>query len=62
MELHGILAETERRGITFDQLLTIPEQDEWVYNDGKSTTCSPLISRCIKQLEYLSRLQFHSSN
>ncbi|GFP82459.1 hypothetical protein PHJA_000388900 [Phtheirospermum japonicum] len=23
---------------------------------------SLLISRCIKQLEYLSRLQFHSSN
>ncbi|GFP80258.1 hypothetical protein PHJA_000169200 [Phtheirospermum japonicum] len=39
IQLFGILAETERRGITFDQLLTIPEQDECVYNDGKSTTC-----------------------
>lgn len=35
--------ETERRGITFDQLLTIPEQDEWVYSDGKSTTCVAFI-------------------
>ncbi|GFP97908.1 hypothetical protein PHJA_001934900 [Phtheirospermum japonicum] len=39
MDLHGIIADTELRGITFDQLLTIPEQDEWVYIDGKSTTC-----------------------
>lgn len=41
--MHEILAETERRGITFDQLLTIPEQDEWVYSDGKSTTCVAFI-------------------
>ncbi|KAG6399981.1 hypothetical protein SASPL_141469 [Salvia splendens] len=41
--LHEILAETEKRGITFDQLLTIPEQDEWVYSDGKSTTCVAFI-------------------
>ncbi|PIN02007.1 hypothetical protein CDL12_25482 [Handroanthus impetiginosus] len=49
LDLHGILAETESRGITFDQLLTIPEQDEWVYrdhvpySDGKSTTCVAFI-------------------
>lgn len=41
--MHEVLAETERRGITFDQLLTIPEQDEWVYSDGKSTTCVAFI-------------------
>ncbi|KAF5945318.1 hypothetical protein HYC85_015546 [Camellia sinensis] len=34
LDLYGILAETERQGITFDQLLTIPEQDDWVYSDG----------------------------
>ncbi|KAL3840995.1 hypothetical protein ACJIZ3_025586 [Penstemon smallii] len=43
LDLYGILDETERRGITFDQLLTIPEQDEWVYSDGKSTTCVAFI-------------------
>lgn len=41
--MHEILAETEKRGITFDQLLTIPEQDEWEYSDGKSTTCVAFI-------------------
>ncbi|XP_051122035.1 uncharacterized protein LOC127245291 [Andrographis paniculata] len=43
LDLYEILAESERRGITFDQLLTIPEQDEWVYSDGKSTTCVAFI-------------------
>lgn len=29
--------------MAFDELLTIPEQDEWVYSDGKSTTCVAFI-------------------
>ena len=45
----GILAETEKRGLTFDQLLTIPEQDEWVYSDGKSTTCVAFILEMYKE-------------
>ncbi|KAI7997297.1 hypothetical protein LOK49_LG10G01084 [Camellia lanceoleosa] len=28
LDLYGILVENERQGITFDQLLTIPEQDD----------------------------------
>ncbi|MED6170165.1 hypothetical protein PIB30_028251 [Stylosanthes scabra] len=43
LDLHDIIVETEKRGIPFDQLLTIPEQDEWVYSDGKSTTCVAFI-------------------
>ena len=45
----GILAETEKRGLTFDQLLTIPEQDDWVYSDGKSTTCVAFILEMYKE-------------
>lgn len=41
--------ETERRGMSFDQLLTIPEQDEWVYSDGKSTTCVAFILAMYKE-------------
>ncbi len=47
--MHDILAETEKRGISFDQLLTIPEQDEWVYSDGKSTTCVAFILAMYKE-------------
>ncbi|KAK7309529.1 hypothetical protein RJT34_06331 [Clitoria ternatea] len=43
LDLHDILVETEKRGIAFDQLLTIPEQDDWEYSDGKSTTCVAFI-------------------
>ncbi|GMH01666.1 hypothetical protein Nepgr_003505 [Nepenthes gracilis] len=49
LDLHEILVETENRGIAFDQLLTIPEQDEWVYSDGKSTTCVAFILEMYKE-------------
>ncbi|ESR51741.1 zinc finger MYND domain-containing protein [Citrus sinensis] len=49
LDLHGILDEIEKRGISFDQLLTIPEQDEWVYSDGKSTTCVAFILEMYKE-------------
>lgn len=49
LDLHAIIAETERRGMTFDQLLTIPEQDEWVYSDGKSTTCVAFVLAMYKE-------------
>ncbi|KAJ7953690.1 Inositol-1,4,5-trisphosphate 5-phosphatase [Quillaja saponaria] len=49
LDLHDILVETEKRGIAFDQLLTIPEQDEWVYSDGKSTTCVAFILSMYKE-------------
>lgn len=49
LDLQDILVETEKRGIAFDELLTIPEQDEWVYSDGKSTTCVAFILSMYKE-------------
>ncbi|XP_074274503.1 uncharacterized protein LOC141598678 [Silene latifolia] len=49
LDLYEILVETENRGISFEQLLTIPEQDEWVYSDGKSTTCVSFILAMYKE-------------
>ncbi|KAJ8773778.1 hypothetical protein K2173_006428 [Erythroxylum novogranatense] len=49
LDLYEIIAETERRGMTFDELLTIPEKDEWEYSDGKSTTCVAFILAMYKQ-------------
>ncbi|GJN34086.1 hypothetical protein PR202_gb22724 [Eleusine coracana subsp. coracana] len=49
LDLQEIIVETERRGMSFDQLLTIPEQDEWVYSDGKSTTCVAFILAMYKE-------------
>uniref|UniRef100_A0A7N0V843 Uncharacterized protein n=1 Tax=Kalanchoe fedtschenkoi TaxID=63787 RepID=A0A7N0V843_KALFE len=43
LDLYGVIDEVEKRGLTFDELLTIPEKDEWVYSDGKSTTCVAFI-------------------
>lgn len=39
LDLPEILVEVDKRGSSFAQLLTIPEQDDWVYADGKSVSC-----------------------
>ncbi|XP_015688081.1 uncharacterized protein LOC102706146 isoform X1 [Oryza brachyantha] len=39
LDLPEIIVESEKRGTTFDKLLTIPEQDKWVYTDGQSASC-----------------------
>lgn len=44
-----ILVEVEKSGSSFDQLLTIPEQDDWVYSDGKSTSCVAFILEMYKE-------------
>ncbi|XP_057861983.1 uncharacterized protein LOC131070448 [Cryptomeria japonica] len=49
LDLNEIVIESERRGISFDQLLTIPERDDWVYSDGKSATCVVFILELYKE-------------
>lgn len=39
LDLPSILTETEKEGISFGELLAIPERDEWIYSDGESTSC-----------------------
>ena len=33
----------EERGLTFSEVYAIPEQDDWVYSDGKSLVCSSFV-------------------
>lgn len=49
LSLPEILVETEKVGSSFDQLLTIPEQDDWLYSDGKSTSCVAFILEMYKE-------------
>ncbi|XP_057465258.1 uncharacterized protein LOC130754980 [Actinidia eriantha] len=48
LDLPEILVEIERLGLSFDELLTIPEQDDWIYSDGKSTSCVVFILEMYK--------------
>ncbi|KAF4379313.1 hypothetical protein F8388_013531 [Cannabis sativa] len=48
LNLHNILVETEKCGSSFDELVTIPEQDDWLYNDGKILNPYYLILLSIK--------------
>ncbi|CAE5981503.1 unnamed protein product [Arabidopsis arenosa] len=45
--------------MSFDELLTIPEQDEWVYSDGKSTTCVAFILAMYKAAGVFGPLANH---
>ncbi|CAA7394423.1 unnamed protein product [Spirodela intermedia] len=49
LSLPEILVETERRGVSFDKLLTIPEQDDWLYSDGKSSSCIAFVLEMYKE-------------
>ncbi|XP_010675677.2 uncharacterized protein LOC104891653 [Beta vulgaris subsp. vulgaris] len=48
LELPEILVEVEKRGSSFDELLTIPEQDDWIYEDGKSVSCVAYVLQIYK--------------
>ncbi|KAF5949668.1 hypothetical protein HYC85_011661 [Camellia sinensis] len=49
LDLPEILVEAERRRSSLDELLTIPEQDDWIYSDGKSTSCVVFILEMYKE-------------
>ncbi|XP_019194209.1 PREDICTED: uncharacterized protein LOC109188126 [Ipomoea nil] len=49
LDLPEILVEVERRGSSFAELLTIPERDDWVYADGKSTSCVAFVLQIYKE-------------
>lgn len=49
LSLPDILVEVEKRGSSFAKLLAIPEQDDWVYSDGKSASCVAFILEMYKE-------------
>lgn len=49
LDLPGVMVESEKRGIAFEELLAIPEQDSWEYSDGFSTTCVAFILQMYKE-------------
>ncbi|XP_020674235.1 uncharacterized protein LOC110093632 isoform X1 [Dendrobium catenatum] len=48
LDLPDIIVETEERGSSFAKLLAIPEQDDWIYSDGSSTSCVAFILQMYK--------------
>ncbi|XP_056167555.1 uncharacterized protein LOC130138202 [Syzygium oleosum] len=56
LDLPDILVETEKRGSSFDELLTIPERDDWLYSDGKSTSCIAFVLEMYKEAGLFSSI------
>ncbi|KAK2631532.1 hypothetical protein EUGRSUZ_L02785 [Eucalyptus grandis] len=48
LDLPDLIVEREMRGPSFAELLTIPEQDDWVYSDGKSASCVAFVLEIYK--------------
>ena len=49
LDLPEILVESEKRGMTFDKLLAVPEKDDWVYTDGQSASCVAYVLMMYKE-------------
>uniref|UniRef100_A0A1D1Z7L2 Uncharacterized protein n=1 Tax=Anthurium amnicola TaxID=1678845 RepID=A0A1D1Z7L2_9ARAE len=49
LSLAQIIVESEKQGLSFAGLLTIPEQDNWTYSDGKSASCIGFILQMYKE-------------
>ncbi|KAK6149301.1 hypothetical protein DH2020_016826 [Rehmannia glutinosa] len=56
LSLSEILVEVEKRGSSFGELLAIPEQDDWVYADGKSTSCVAFVYELYKEAGLFGQL------
>lgn len=54
--LSEVLVEVEKRGSSFGELLAIPEQDDWVYTDGKSTSCVAFVFELYKEAGLFGKL------
>ncbi|XP_074310947.1 uncharacterized protein LOC141646868 [Silene latifolia] len=48
LDLPEILVEVAKRGSSFEHLLTVPEDDDWIYEDGASVSCIAYIIQVYK--------------
>ena len=48
MSISDIILDANKKYITFSKLITIPENDEWIYSTGKSRVCDTLIMSIYK--------------
>ena len=42
------ILQANKRNISFGELISIPEQDNWIYSDGKSRVCDSLVISILK--------------
>lgn len=49
LDVPGVLTECAKRKIPFGDLLSVPEQDDWRYSDGQSTTCVSYVMSAWKE-------------
>jgi len=48
LSMAQVMAECDRRNTTILQLITVPEQDAWIYPDGRSMVCDVFVMSMYK--------------
>jgi hypothetical protein len=53
--------EAAKQGLTLTEVLAKPENDDWIYSDGKSRVCSAFVSTLYKAAGVFSNLHFQAT-
>eukprot|EP01095_Lingulamoeba_sp_RSL-Kostka_P009001 TRINITY_DN3070_c0_g1_i1.p1 TRINITY_DN3070_c0_g1~~TRINITY_DN3070_c0_g1_i1.p1 ORF type:complete len:338 (+),score=118.40 TRINITY_DN3070_c0_g1_i1:692-1705(+) len=61
LNMEQILNECYERDISFYELMTVPEQDDWVYSDGKSMVCDVFVMAMYKHAGVFGDLEFQAT-
>lgn len=59
--LQQLSVEAAKQGLTLTEALAQPENDDWIYSDGKSRVCSAFVSTLYKASGILGNLHFQAT-
>ena len=60
LNIAQLSAEAVKRGVTFEQLMAMPELDEWEYKDGENYVCSSFVIAIYKAAGIFNGLNINS--
>lgn len=61
LKIDELVIQAAKRNLTLSEVMALPEQDEWVYSDGRSFTCSGLLSHLYRASGVLSHFYFQAT-
>ena len=59
LTLPQIAIEAAKRGLTFEQLASLPEQDDWRYDNGENLVCSAFVMQVYQQAGIFDGMDIH---
>ena len=59
LTLPQIAIEAAKRGLTFEQLASLPEKDDWRYDNGENLVCSAFVMQVYQQAGIFDGMDIH---